>query len=161
MTLGKVTLFERKVIGQPSDPLMIRYILFRLPAFGIYIHNMRRSDYDRALHDHPWSFVSLVLKGGYFEHHDQTIDRSETSEWRRPGSVLVRPAEWRHRFELNREWWTPESKGPEIPSWTLVIVGRRSKPWGFFLENGWCWWRKHNDELNICEDQVIHVGGKD
>jgi hypothetical protein len=29
---------------------------------------MKRSDYDREGHDHPWPFVSFVLKGGYWEH---------------------------------------------------------------------------------------------
>jgi hypothetical protein len=161
MKIGPINIFERKVIGEDDNPLMYRYILFRSKALGIYLHHMMRSDYDRALHDHPWPFVSLVLRGGYFEHHDQTEDRSEISEWRGPGSVLVRPAEWRHRFELDYEWWTPEDKGPVIPSWTLVVVGRRAKPWGFFLADGWCWWRKHNDQLNICEDHIVHEGGSD
>lgn len=164
MTLGKLTLFERKVIGAPTNPLMIRYVLIRIPAFGIYIHNMRRSDYDRALHDHPWPFVSVVLKGGYNEYYDPMPGEERgrvLKDWRGPGSILRRPAEWKHRFELDREWWTPDSKGPEIPAWTLVFVGRRSRLWGFWLENGWCWWRKHNDQLNICEDQIQHYGGRD
>lgn len=84
--------FEKRVIGPDEDPLLIRWVLFRVPAFGVYLHNMRRSDYDRALHDHPWPFVSLVLRGGYWEYHDQTLDGTTRSEWRAPGSVLVRPA---------------------------------------------------------------------
>lgn len=161
MVVGKFKLFEKTVIGPADNPLLIRYILFRCPAFGIYLHNMKRSDYDRALHDHPWPFVSFVLSGGYYEHHDQTLDGHEAMEWRKPGNVLVRPAEWRHRFELDREWWTPESKGPEKQAWTLVIVGRRFRRWGFFLKDGWCWWRKHNYQLGICEEEILHTGGSD
>jgi hypothetical protein len=149
MTFGNSSFFERKVIGDPKAPLLVRYIIFRLPGLGVYLHKLCRSDYDRALHDHPWPFVSIVLRGGYTEVHDQTIDGSVTSRWYPAGSVLVRAAEWRHRFIL------------EKPAWTLVIVGRRQRRWGFFLPTGWCWWRKHNTDKGICEDQVIWTGGSD
>jgi hypothetical protein len=43
----------------------------------------------------------------------------------------------------------------------LVIVGRRQRRWGFFLSDGWCWWRKHNPHLGICEEQVIWTNGND
>lgn len=150
MILGDYKLFEKFVIGPPADPLLVRYILFRTPAIGFFLHHMKRSDYDRALHDHPWPFVSFVLHGGYFEVHDQTLDGQQVREWRGPGSVLVRPAEWRHRFELVTK-----------SSLTLVVVGRRSRKWGFFLPEGWCWWRKHNAEAGVCEEDILHFGGKD
>jgi hypothetical protein len=35
---------------------------------GVKLHHILRSDDDRDLHDHPWSFLSIVLKGGYWEH---------------------------------------------------------------------------------------------
>lgn len=35
--------------------------------FTARIHNVKRSDHDRALHDHPWHNASLVLRGGYWE----------------------------------------------------------------------------------------------
>lgn len=156
MIIGNLKLFEKVIIGPVNDPLLIRYVLWRLPVIGMYLHNMRRSDYDRANHNHPWSWVSLVLKGGYWEWHDQTLDGKNVKEWRGPGSVLVRPAQWRHRFELPiTATLTPQ------PSWTLVIVGRRCQKWGFFLPDGWCWWRKHNYKLGICEEEVLHTGGKD
>lgn len=140
---------RRRYIGGQVNPLVIRWILFRIPAFGIMLHKLCRSDYDRALHNHPWPFVTIILRGGYTEVHDQTNDRQETREWRGPGSVLLRPGQWRHRVEMNR------------PAWSLVITGRRFQQWGFFLPEGWCWWRRHNPELNICEDEIIHHGGQD
>jgi hypothetical protein len=125
-------------------PLMIRYILFRLPAFGVYLHKFCRSDYERALHDHPWPFVSIVLTTGYIEIHDQTTDGKQTSVFHKPGAVLIRPAEWRHRVVIE-----------DRPAWTLIIVGRRQRSWGFFLPDGWCWWRKHNPIKGICDDEVL------
>lgn len=49
------------------------------------------------------------------------------------GSVAFRPAEWRHRVALIA------LSGPdlriirELPCWTLIVTGRRSRTWGF-----WC-----------------------
>jgi hypothetical protein len=145
--------FERRVIGGEADPLLVRYIVFRMLRCGIYVHKLCRSDYDRALHDHPWPFISIILKGSYTEVHDQTINGQMVYQHHSRGAILVRPAEWRHRFVLRSDRTSP--------TWTLVIVGRRQRPWGFFLPTGWCWWRKHNNALNICEDEVIHHGGRD
>lgn len=52
------------IIGNPQDPYLIRYWLRRdRPEGSIYLHCIRKSDDDRALHDHPWSSTSLVLEG--------------------------------------------------------------------------------------------------
>jgi hypothetical protein len=149
--VSAMKVFRKSVIGAdaPDGPLLIRYVLFRCAAWGVYLHHLMRSDHERALHDHPWPFVSIVLAGGYSEIHDQTLDHREARQFRAPGSVLVRPAEWRHRFVLTK------------PAWTLVIVGRRCRKWGFFTSKGWCWWRKYDPQLGICEERVIWRGGKD
>jgi hypothetical protein len=143
-------MLRKNIIGPESDPLMIRWVLIRLAGWGIYLHKFLRSDYDRSLHDHPWPFVAIILRGGYFEVHDQTQERREVEEWRGVGSVLLRPASWRHRVVLNGK-----------PPWSLVIVGRRCQPWGFFPAGQWCWWRKFDSEKNICGDEVLWRGGSD
>jgi hypothetical protein len=142
--------FKRIVIGPAEDPLMIRWVLIRFEAWGVYLHKFLRSDYERATHDHPWPFISIILRGGYFEVHDQTTDRSEIEEYRKPGSVLLRPAAWRHRVVLNGK-----------PSWSLILVGRRCQRWGFFPAGQWCWWRKFDSDKNICGDEILWKGGKD
>ena len=160
MKLGPLTLFEKKAIGSPL--LLYRYILFRLPAIGVYLHQFVRSDYERALHDHPWPYVAIVLKNGYYEVHDQTISGKEICEFRAPGRVLVRPAEWRHRVQLQVRWWyQPGSSYYEVHSWSLVIVGRRQRQWGFHTPTGWCWWRQYNQSKDICEDHVLYEEGGD
>lgn len=143
--------FSKTVVGEPSSPLMIRWVLFRCEAFGIYVHKFLRSDHERALHDHPWPFVAIILKGGYREEHDQTIDGRPIIEWRWPGQILLRPAEWRHRIILS----------PGTTSWSLCLVGRRCRRWGFFTSRGWCHWRRYNAALGICEDRILHAGGDD
>ena len=34
---------------------------------SVRIHHILSSDSDRVLHDHPWPFVTMILRGGYFE----------------------------------------------------------------------------------------------
>ena len=57
------------VIGPAGDPYMRRWwVIPRNKWFNIYLHNIMRSDDDRALHDHPWTNVSVLLRGSYLEH---------------------------------------------------------------------------------------------
>ncbi|MUL47579.1 hypothetical protein FZI85_25020 [Mycobacterium sp. CBMA293] len=95
-----------QVIGGSDDPYLRRwYVIPRNPVLNVYIHQFLRSDDDRALHDHPWWFVSLILKGGYTEvtEHSQRTPRSgliggRYRWWDR--TVAFRPATFRHRVEL-------------------------------------------------------------
>lgn len=71
-----------QIIGV-NGPYMLRWWLFGTSSkpddhgdpkprrpFGLsfYLHCFVRSDDDRALHDHPWNFASLILFGEYNEH---------------------------------------------------------------------------------------------
>lgn len=107
-----------------TGPLMRRYILLRTPVGNLYVHHFIRSDFDRAFHDHPWWFVTLILRGGYIEHTPQGNFR------RRAGSILFRPARWLHWVEVGK------------PAWTLLFVGPKSREWGFLTRTGWVSWRK-------------------
>ena len=146
-----MTFLKRKLIGNADSPLMIRYILFRFKSWGIFVHHFLSSDHDRALHDHPWPFIAIILKGGYLEVHDQTKDGQQVVAERHPGQVLLRPAEWRHRVVL------PAGR----TSWSVVLVGRRARWWGFFTPTGWCHWRKYNPDKGICGEDILFTDGED
>ena len=96
--------------------------------FGIRLHHILRSDADPELHDHPFSFATLVLCGGYWEY---TVDGRRTRYG--PGSLLIRSAEVLHRLELER------------PAWTLVLRGPMRREWGFLTTIGWMPWRRFVD----------------
>lgn len=52
------------VVGDPDDPYMLRWwVIPRNPLLNIYIHKFLRDDDDRALHDHPWPSLSVLLRG--------------------------------------------------------------------------------------------------
>lgn len=57
------------VIGEVHRPYLLRWwVIPRNPVFNVYLHRFMRSDDDRALHDHPWSNLSILLRGSYGEH---------------------------------------------------------------------------------------------
>ena len=123
------------------------WILPRNRFFNIYLHNILRSDEDRALHDHPWWNVSILLKGGYVEHTpDGKFER-------KAGNVVFRKATAAHRLQLNHfnefdgRLWIQH----EMPCWSLFITGPRVREWGFHCPKGWKSWREF---LGIAEGKA-------
>lgn len=108
-----------------GDYLHRWYIIPRNRFFNIYLHKFGRSDDDRAIHDHPWYSVSLLLKGEFIEHSFKGIRHIP---WLWP---VFRTAKFAHRLEI--------IKGPV---WTIFITGPRVRDWGFYCPKGWVPWRK-------------------
>lgn len=128
-------LFSRKVIGPQSNPMLIRWRLLQTPWFGIYLHLIHREDLDRLPHDHPWTFWSLVLRGGYEEEFFEDTRRMHRGAFTqgfgaRPGLGGRWPARRRaHHFPLGAAHRIT-SVAPHTT--TLVIVGRKQRTWGFY-----------------------------
>lgn len=106
---------------------------------NVYIHRFLRSDDDRALHDHPWPWATLLLDGQYLEHLPASPDEPAGPtrvEHRQPGDLVCRlNAERPHRIELI----------DGQPATTLFITGRRRREWGFWCGHGWRHWRMFTD----------------
>lgn len=110
-----VQLRWREELGLPGCPYVIRW-RFETPWWSIRLHHWIAPDDDRAFHDHPWSFVTIVLKGGY-------LDVSPTgADYLRAPAVRWRPAEHRHTVYPN----------PHGGAWTIVATGKRRRTWGFW-----------------------------
>lgn len=118
-----------------GDPYLVRLTIFDLGFITLRLHVILRSDDDRALHDHPWSFWTFILCGGYWEHQpandpDEPFTVS-MRVWRSPLSLLYRPTTHLHRIELKND----------KPAVTLVVTGRKIRDWGFACHDGWRNWR--------------------
>ncbi len=108
-----------------TTPYMERYyILFkdrpRWMPLNITLHKVCRSDLP-ILHDHPWGYMTIILKGGYIEHTE--YDRF----FRGPGHIRIRGAKSYHWLEAVKD----------IPSWSLFFMGKRSRKWGFLKASEW------------------------
>ncbi len=107
------------------------YVLPRNPWLNVYLHQFLHDDEDRALHDHPWWFVSLMVKGRYYE-VTQTNFIARVAP-----CVAHHPATHAHRVVLQKD---DDSK--PIPCWTIVITGRVTRDWGFLCPSGWRHWKE-------------------
>lgn len=106
-----------------GDYLHRWYVIPRNPYFNIYVHKFMQSDEDRALHDHPWYSVSVLLKGEFIEHSLKGVRHIPRI------APVFRTAKFAHRLEL--------VKGP---AWTIFITGPRIREWGFLCPKGWRHW---------------------
>jgi hypothetical protein len=126
--------------GEPhfiiGDRYLLRwYVLPRNRWINVYLHKFLHDDEDRALHDHPWWFISIMVKGGYDEIvRDRVITRNSPS-------IAFRRAEHAHRVRLHRAYDNHVIARP-LPCWTLVITGRVVRDWGFHCPQGWRHWRE-------------------
>lgn len=122
---------KRTFYGADGSPYLTRWTLLDLGRFGrICLHRFHRGDDDPDQHDHPWSFVTLILWGGYVEEFG--ADRRR--RWRRPGFIGYRPANHRHRVEIE----------PGRETWSLLWIAADQRPdWGFYTATGFVHWRRY------------------
>lgn len=130
------------IVGPPEKPYLLRWWLIPHNRFlNVYLHKFINDDDGRALHDHPWPSLSLVLSGGYYE-ITRGPDGTQERRWYGPGSIRFRPATLSHRIELRRWLCYP------IPCRTLFITGPKVREWGFWCPKGWVPWREFVDPDN-------------
>jgi hypothetical protein len=134
------------VIGPPDDPYMRRWwVIPRNRWFNIYLHQMLHDDDDRALHDHPWWNVSVILRGGYLEIIRDVWEGRAVGVrhyQRKPGHLVVRSPLLAHRLVLN---------GEKAESWSLFVTGPRLREWGFWCPQGWRVWTEFTKPANTGE----------
>lgn len=115
---------------------LTRWRVLRTPLFGIYVHRMSGPDPRPTLHDHPWSFLSVILRGGYVERRldPMTMTVNELHTIRRGNRVAAKDAHSiRHLLRT--------------PTWTLCLVGPERREWGYLDEydgaGTWLWTPYH------------------
>lgn len=129
------------------------YLVPRNRWFNVYLHQFLRSDDDRALHDHPWHWASLLLRGSYVEH---TIAAGGIHQrhLRTAGSIKLCGPRAAHRVEVltaahplapanerTRYLAGLLQADTPLPCWTLFITGPRVREWGFHCpEQGFIPW---------------------
>lgn len=120
------------VIGPAADPYMERWwVIPRNRWLNVYLHRIRHDDDDRALHDHPWCNITLVLAGGYLEHTPDGVFRREV------GDMVFRRSTALHRLELLAVGWARPTQ-----AWSLFVTGPVVRTWGFACPQGWRPWRE-------------------
>lgn len=110
-----------------------RLHLIKTPFFAICLHWLNAPDPEPWLHDHPITFLSLILRGGYKE---------------KQGGY------WRHERTVKHRWWNfiDASEGcahsiieVEPKTLTLCFMGPKTREWGYHTDEGWVYWKDYND----------------
>lgn len=160
----RLSIYPDFIIGGAHDPYINRWYLLpmvplslRLGAiaagiwlhhpwilvilFNGYLHNIVRSDDDRALHDHPWANLSILLSGWYQEvapdweamaPGDRVTPTSPTiTHIREAGDIVFRKASDPHRLEILDE-----------EAWSLFLIGPNTRSWGFLCPDSWRYWKE-------------------
>lgn len=103
-----------------------RWYLFKSKFFNVMLHNILRSDDDPDPHDHPWWFLSIILKNGY-------IDESYKFRVVWPMKMVVR---WpNEQYEQRAGFFSKEDDAREdVTHYRPVIFEREGSRSGPFNE---------------------------
>lgn len=123
---------------------LYRWHIWNTRRLKVYLHHFVGDDWALDLHDHPKRFISIGLKGWYFEDRPSgsgTIRRKYQAPWFRSF-----PAQHIHRITV-----------PSKSCWTLVIVLKTVREWGFWHDRKFVPWREYvdgplGDEMKACGD---------
>jgi len=107
-----------------NEPYLTRYYLFlkdrKWFPFNVFLHNFHKGDLD-DLHDHPWPYLTIIIRGGYWEHTPRG------RFWRAPGHIRISTPSSLHRIELERG----------VDTWTVFVPGPKLREWGFIRDGKW------------------------
>lgn len=128
-----------------GEDYLIRLRIVQTPWFGVYLHDLLNPD-PADPHDHPWPFISVILSGEYTE------DFYPWPQFRGMIKPEFREQTWK-RWSIHRMGRESahriKSAAPGTKS--LIFVGRRSRQWGFWTEDGWVPWTEYEEERRTGE----------
>lgn len=123
-----------------GEEYLARLRLVQTPWFGIFLHDIYEPDADRDPHNHPWPFISILLRGSYTER-----------VYPLPGDM--NPRMWRYfrthkhrRFSAHRMGRKSAHRITHLRGKvkTLIFTGKRApEGWGFFIDGVYFPWQDY------------------
>lgn len=140
-----------RLLGAPEEinganrcpTYLYRWTLLKWGKRGIYLHHFVGDDWSLDLHDHPKRFVSIGLRGQY---------REQT-----PAGFRIYRAPWLRTFPADHVHRLSMINGGEC--WTLVIVLKSVRQWGFWHLGKFIPWREYVEKGNPLADKMKACGG--
>jgi hypothetical protein len=111
------------ILGRNGAFYMGRWWLIKMRPwlpFSVRIHHIALPDEDRDLHDHPFNYRTIILRGWYVE--ESIYGKLHQRD---AGHTVANTAQTFHRI-------AQVSPGGV---WTLFIMGRRINGWGFLVNS--------------------------
>lgn len=123
-------LFKVPHYDDPKKDYLWRLRIIQTPWFGVYLHKLCTPDPRDTLHNHPWNFFSIILRGGYKEYIQCNCDFEHCDYY----AVRRHVTRFNYKPLKNSFHWIAELD--KDPTWTLVFVGRRRRVWGYLDREG-------------------------
>ncbi len=129
--------------GDRCPTYLYRWTLLRIgKSLGIYLHHFVGDDWSLDMHDHPKRFVSIGLKGRYIEETPAFPPDGRTADG---GKMFITErvynAPWIRTFPANHVHRLRMINGGDC--WTLVIVFKAVREWGFWHFGEWIPWTEY------------------
>ena len=122
------TLFLTKEIRSQAGVLHFqRFRLIQTPWFAIYVHRISASDEEKHAHDHPFDFLTFLLRGEYEE------SWAKCPHWSLFMKRRVRAGRW--AFHDHTDVHKIKLLTPVV--WSLVFAGGHKYDWGYQTNEGW------------------------
>lgn len=103
-----------------------RLHLIKTPWFAVDVHWINHPDVEPYLHDHPVTFISIILRGGYWENRNGVIKQ-------------------RRFYNFIRA--TPDDRHTIVRVYpntlTLCFMGPKTREWGFHINGSWVHWKAY------------------
>jgi hypothetical protein len=112
---------------------IVRLHLVKTPWFALCLHWIRKADPEPYVHDHPVTFLSVILRGWYAERRSWGV---QVNRWFNFLRATDSPA-YAH---------TITACDPN--TLTLCFMGPKTREWGFHTPDGWVYWRDYYKNLN-------------
>lgn len=124
--------------GNGACPVYLeRWTLGEALGCGVYLHHFLGDDWAADPHDHPRRFVSIGLKGWYWE-DVYTLGAPDEDAGPCPVRAMQSTryaAPWFRSFPADHLHRVRASECGD--TWTLVIVLRKTRRWGFVQSGKW------------------------
>lgn len=118
---------------------LVRLRIIQTPWFAVYLHDIHKDDGDRAPHNHPWPFLSLVVRGYY-------VERVYPDPIGRPEHYILKThtAHFVHRMGTGAAHRIVDAS-PGLR--TLIVTGPRRASWGFFEHGEYTDWADYERQI--------------
>jgi len=131
-----------------------RLHLFKTPWCALCVHWLNKPDPEPYLHDHPVSFLSIILFGGYWE--KRFVGDENRSGYRGIFNYVRASDKDRHSIVRMKPGTV-----------TLAFMGPKTREWGYHTPDGWVHWKAyhHAQRLQSKEskesknDETQHIQG--
>lgn len=111
---------------------ILRLHVFKTPWCAVCLHWIRKPDAEPWLHDHPVTFLSLILRGSYAELRQKAGDLSPKILVHRWFNFIRAEEKDRHRIIFARR-----------NTLTLCFMGPKTREWGFHMRGRWMGWKAY------------------